>query len=250
MTQEWLRFCRLLGPVNYLSYQLQKRRGRNPVHLQLAGNSQGGLYMRDNHSDAFIFSQVFLNRDYGFVQYPRDVSVVVDAGANVGYASRYFLSRFPGCRVIAIEPDHENAEMIRKNVAALAAQVVVEEAALWHESRRMNLVRESREGVHFSGSACAFFVEEGTASEGDVQAVSLPQLMQKHRLSRIDVLKIDIEGAEAAIFRHPISEWIGQVGILIIEIHQGCHATVHRALEPYAKRHETKGELTVFYLKS
>ena len=45
-----------------------------------------------------------------------DIRLVVDCGANVGYASAYFLSHFPQARVIAVEPDDQKFEALRRNL--------------------------------------------------------------------------------------------------------------------------------------
>ncbi len=41
--------------------------------------------------------------------------LIIDAGANVGFASLWFLQRFPNTEIIAIEPESSNCEMLKKN---------------------------------------------------------------------------------------------------------------------------------------
>jgi hypothetical protein len=53
---------------------------------------------------------------------------------------------------------------------------------------------------------------------------------------RIDILKLDIEGAELEIFSGPC-EWLSKVAILLIELHDrvapGCSLTFYSALARY-----------------
>jgi len=52
-----------------------------------------------------------------------NADLIIDAGANVGYSSVYFLSNFPNCRVIAIEPDGDNFASLQKNLAPMASEL-------------------------------------------------------------------------------------------------------------------------------
>jgi Methyltransferase FkbM domain len=64
----------------------------------------------------------------------------------------------------------------------------------------------------------------------------------------VDLLKIDIEGAEVEVFADPIL-WIDRVGIIAIELHdwlrQGCDSRVNRATKDFNLR-ERNGETTYF----
>lgn len=43
---------------------------------------------------------------------------MVDIGANIGFTSVYFARRFGARTVVAIEPDPDNAWLLRKNLAS------------------------------------------------------------------------------------------------------------------------------------
>jgi FkbM family methyltransferase len=43
--------------------------------------------------------------------------LIVDCGANVGYSSAYFLSKFPTSTVIAAEPDSGNFDLLLQNLS-------------------------------------------------------------------------------------------------------------------------------------
>ena len=46
-------------------------------------------------------------------------SVIIDAGANIGLASIWFASKFPEARILAIEPEKSNYELLVRNVEPL-----------------------------------------------------------------------------------------------------------------------------------
>jgi hypothetical protein len=69
-----------------------------------------------------------------------------------------------------------------------------------------------------------------------IPAVTINDVLAKIDLSRIDVLKVDIEGAEEEVFRS--SElWIDRVDAIIIELHDrhtpGCSGALFRATEDF-----------------
>ena len=63
-----------------------------------------------------------------------------------------------------------------------------------------------------------------------VKAMTLGKIIADYQLSKIDILKIDIEGAEKEVFEDT-SSWIGKVGALIIELHEhvksGCNRSFY-----------------------
>jgi hypothetical protein len=48
----------------------------------------------------------------------------------------------------------------------------------------------------------------------------MPSLMQRYGLKRIDLLKIDIEGAEAELFGDTCESWIDRVVTIVMELHE------------------------------
>lgn len=70
--------------------------------------------VRNQTSDVEIFEQIFIRQEYNFtVNKPPEV--IVDAGANVGFASIYFASKYPNSKIIAIEPEESNFRLLKKN---------------------------------------------------------------------------------------------------------------------------------------
>lgn len=67
-----------------------------------------------------------------------------------------------------------------------------------------------------------------------VEGMTVDKFMADYRLSRIDILKVDIEGAEREVF-NDTSAWIGRVNSVIIELHErmkvGCNRSFYRGSE-------------------
>jgi FkbM family methyltransferase len=202
-----------------------------PVHLRL------------RTTDTSVFEEVVLNSEYE-LPLTKDPKFIVDAGANIGLTSVYFASRYPGATVVAIEPEPSNYRLLCRNASGYP-NIVPLCAALWYEKTRLSLfdagtgnwgfqIRDSGPGAGESGS--------------DVQAITVASLMRDHGFDHIDVLKVDIEGAEKEVFEH-CADWIDSVGVLMVELHDrlkpGCSEVVHTATARFPQRWQ-RGE-TLFF---
>jgi FkbM family methyltransferase len=238
--------------MGYGNYLWQKISKADPIRLSGHSTTPHAILVRPNTSDLNIFWQVFINKEYGFVKYPEPstVKTILDCGANIGYTSFYFLQKFPEARVIAIEPDSSNLKMAQENTKPYTKRIQFLQKGIWSHKSQLRIVREAVKGVPFSGTHCAFQVRECLPGEEvEVEAVSIPDIIEQYNLVEIDILKIDIENSEKIVFTADISSWIHKVKIIVIEIHPGCEETVHKALDPLSKLIYTEGELTVFDLR-
>jgi FkbM family methyltransferase len=155
---------------------------------------------------------------------PTEPKLIVDLGANAGYASVFFALRYPSARVVAVEPVPDNAKLVRKNVSRIG-RVDVVEAAAWPRTVRLTLVDP---GKGYWGMRVA----EDPA--GAIAVVTVPDLLERAGADRIDILKVDIEGAEEQLFSENTG-WLERVGLLVVELHDrfvpGCRAALDGALE-------------------
>ena len=179
--------------------------------------------LRVPSTDVLTYEGVFFHRAYDF-QPACQPDVIVDAGANIGLASIYFANRFPRARIIAIEPEESNYRLLEKNVAPYG-NIQPIRAALWNEGGMLDLVDP---GLGHNGFMTVP-IDHGEESVGtvcdQVQAITIQEILENFRIDKIDILKIDIEGAEKEVFQDT-SAWIGKVGAIIIELHErmklGC----------------------------
>ena len=77
--------------------------------------------------DMSTVNEVFCRRDYDA---PRDLKVAVDVGSNIGISALYFLTRNPGARVYAFEPDPKNIERLRHNLRDFEDRYELDESAV------------------------------------------------------------------------------------------------------------------------
>jgi FkbM family methyltransferase len=198
------------------------------------------LYYREGTSDPFVIEQVFGRREYECVANERAVRTIVDCGANVGYTARYLLNRYPAARLVAVEPDPGNLAMCRKNLAPYGDRVMVLAAAVCGESGPMTMDR--------AGSEWAFVARPAKPGErAEFDGLTVADVMAKAGFETVDILKMDVEGAEERIFAADSGGWLPRVKNLVIELHgEACERAVAGALAGYEYESSVSGELSVF----
>jgi len=182
--------------------------------------SQHPVWLRPNSTDVMTMREIFIDRDYEF-QMSSPVRVIVDAGANIGLATLYFAQKFPNAKIIAIEPEAGNFSLLKNNTENYP-NVITLKAALWCTSGHISLQDPGR-GAH------GFITVSSTGPSCDedklVQSLSMSDLINSHQIECVDLLKIDIEGAEKEIFESS-AEWIDRVSVVVAELHErfkpGC----------------------------
>ena len=168
------------------------------------------IFLRRGTTDVKTFHEIFL-----FAAYKVDLDepkVIVDGGANIGLASVFFSKRYKEALIYAIEPDQSNFSTLCSNLANLP-KVRCIHSALWHRDAFLRI-------KDINDDAWAFTVEECSKDEsGSFAALSIASLMQQHAIERIDLLKLDIEGAERELFSQNVDHWIMRTKYIFIELH-------------------------------
>ena len=85
------------------------------------------INLRLRTTDVSLFDEIILNSEYSF-EPARPPQIIVDAGANIGMTSVFYANKFPGAKIIAIEPEEANFEMLKKNAAHYSNIVPVRES--------------------------------------------------------------------------------------------------------------------------
>lgn len=210
-------------------------------------NSNHKIYLRSNSSDMTVFSQVFHDREYASLLDSSNVTTIIDLGANIGLSSVWFLTHFPNASVLAVEPDEENFEVLKKNIAAFGDRAQAIRAGVWSDETWLKMSeRTYRDGQHWARQVVECNENEPSA----FRAVSLPGLMKRLNASRISILKVDIEGAEAKVFEAASKNWLGQIDTIAIELHEDslfgpCSNIFHAAIAEQGFNVSTCGELTI-----
>ena len=203
------------------------------------------VFLRLKTSDFETYIKVFVQREYELPLKKRP-AVIVDAGANVGFTAVFFANLYPEARVVAVEPEASNFALLKKNVAPYK-NVTAVRAALWRENGVIDLVDP---GIGNYGFQTKEIPGAGESKRDVVPSLTVDSLMAQHGIPYIDLLKVDIEGAEKEVFENA-SAWIDKIGVLAIELHDrfkiGCNRSFYLATRNFDREHH-KGE-NVFMLR-
>lgn len=138
---------------------------------------------------------------------------IIDGGANIGVSVLYFKSVYPQARVVAFEPDEEAFAVLQKNV----------------ESRGYRDVKLVRSALAASETNAGFMSEgsyAGRIARGDDQSTTnVPTTRLRPYLeSHVDLLKINIEGAETEVLID-CADLLRNVDRIVLEYHSFAHET-------------------------
>jgi FkbM family methyltransferase len=189
-----------------------------------------------------VIRQVFAYGEYDCISQERDVSLILDCGANIGAASFYLLHRYPQAHVIAVEPDAGNFEICRRNLSPFADRITLVNAAVWPTSVPMRI----QHGPYGGGEWALQVRPVGPGESQDVVATTIPELLGPDPERCADILKIDVEGAELELFRTEYDGWLRRTRNLAIELHgAACERAFFRAMASFRWRLQRSGELTI-----
>jgi len=242
------RFTPALGWPAYLTLSLPPLFGplaKSPLRRIRLRGFDYPFYYREGTSDPQVILQVFANGEYDCVAREPGVRFLVDCGANIGSASFYLLHKYPNARAVVVEPDAGNMAVCKKNLAPFRDRVQFVQAGVWSESAPMVVER----GTYRDGEAWSFQVRIAKPGERpDFRAVTIVDLLEASGFPQIDLLKVDIEAAEAEVFRTGTDAWLAKVRTLAIELHgPECEAAVAKAFEPFrCSSVRNDGELTIY----
>lgn len=157
-----------------------------------AKNLQHKFFIRPLSSDISALSQIFIGDEFGSmpIETPH---YCLDLGANIGCTSIYFLNRWPDSRVIAVEADPVNFQLLVKNlrpygnralpvlgaVSDFNGHVSIERSPLGHWASQITSVIDSNQPI--------------------IPAFTLDRILAWCPPASVDLIKMDIEGAETRV---------------------------------------------------
>jgi FkbM family methyltransferase len=171
--------------------------------------------LREASSDQSIMREVLMGEVYGnLTSYLGDCRTIIDLGANIGLASLHLSVMFPKARILAVEPEPGNFEMLNRNLGTLISKGRCQtlQAAIWNVDQPVNI--KAHEGNFDWG----FTAVPSAGKPGDVPGLSMNSILDRSGFDTVDLLKVDVEGAELQMFQGDLS-WLPRVRAIAIEFH-------------------------------
>jgi FkbM family methyltransferase len=153
-------------------------------------------------------------------------SVVVDLGANQGDFSTQMINRF-GCTVYAVEPVEEIYGQIPKSPSLTAYR-----AAMGGADGTANIFIYGGLGSSIMGN----FASQVSDHQETVEQLSLATLFARGGIERVDLMKVDIEGAEVQMFASASDEHLSSIVQLTVEFHDFIYSELTASVEAIKRR--------------
>ncbi|KAK5527628.1 hypothetical protein LTR23_011238, partial [Exophiala sp. CCFEE 6169] len=213
-------------------------------HATCALPGLGDIFHLNATETRFLYDEIFGGD--GYLRHGvrlADGDCVFDVGANIGMFSLFAASRCAGLRVFAFEPVPQVCEVLRLNLSLMAVDAVVHHCGLSDASGEAefifyphnSLVSSSVLDVAATREVVASYLR--SAGEGDGpeynqlldermrgERIRLPlrtvsDIIRQHDVSRIDLLKIDVEGAEWQVLSGIESGHWARIRQIVVEVH-------------------------------
>ena len=168
----------------------------------------------DNNLDYKVVNETWLENVYRIHQYHfSGDKVFIDIGANVGSVS-IFVDSFnklfeDKIKVYAVEPEPNNIDLLNYNILNNPTETItVVNNAIWHKE---GPVAVSNKGGNSS------IVHEIDGDFSYIEAITIEQLLDRYDIKEVDVMKIDIEGAEFDLIINTPLEILAKIKYLTLE---------------------------------
>lgn len=162
----------------------------------------------DSASFQFIYNEIFNNNIYNFISKSKN-PFIIDAGANIGLSVIYFKKLYPNSEIIAFEPDENVFTTLEYNINSLQINnVTLVKKALWNEVTELRFYSEGADGGRL-------------ANEGENnQIIKINTTLLSDYINNriVDLLKIDIEGAELFVLQEA-RRYLKNVNNIFVEYH-------------------------------
>lgn len=181
------------------------REWRNRVReVRLRGEIK--IRYRLNKGDLHSIREIWFQHAY-WLPFNVASGVLLDLGANIGMTSVWLAKRFGFTRVIAVEPDPDNAVLLAWNLKLNGITHEVVEAAVG--------AKDGTSRFEFSEiSNLGRLSETGSL----VPVISVDTIISKFGLTNVSLMKVDIEGGEEQLFNGDAG-WPARTRAIIIEFH-------------------------------
>ncbi|MDQ6778275.1 MAG: FkbM family methyltransferase [Actinomycetota bacterium] len=180
---------------------------------------RSGQSILARRADAIVLYEHFGLDVYGVPPAARPVRTVLDLGANVGYATLALRRRYPDAHFVCVEPDAETRRLLTANLELNGIDATILSVAVVGTPGQYAI-----KPSHFPAS------NQVTAHQnGDIEGITLEALLDRAGLDQVDLMKIDIEGAERGVFEHAAG-WCKRVHALVVELHDRFEPSQAEAL--------------------
>lgn len=210
----FIKFLKTLFRSRSLDFALRSDRPRSLHEVRTLCRKGVLIHYRPGGSDVENIVKKLLKRESEYWLPPQfEPRSILDLGANIGIASIDFALRYPQASILAIEPVAANFQLLLKNISR------------FQNIRALNLaVGKHDERATLRGAGQSFRTQPVSASSKvskreETTVRDLNALLEELGITRIDLIKIDVEGAEYDVLTSLHPDLLRRVQWIVGELH-------------------------------
>ncbi|MEO8353312.1 MAG: FkbM family methyltransferase [Chthoniobacteraceae bacterium] len=192
-------------------------RGEPLAKLRWRGHD---VFYRPATSDPLAIYQVLIRRR-GKAEYylppALEPQVILDIGSNIGASILFFRKQFPAARIYGFEPHPETFRVLKKNVGSLPSVEIFNYGLS---------AADAKISVPFDGADFSRFMSKDETADwsGPLSPIACEvkhagDVMKNLGLTRVDLIKIDCEGAEYEVLSSLPREMLSACKWIVGEMH-------------------------------
>jgi FkbM family methyltransferase len=194
--------------------KLRKSRSGALVEFRVSGRVCPVLRAKTHDIDIFEYNFLLGNK----VKLRIEPRFIVDAGAHIGCSALFLASSFPRANIIAIEANPRNYQLLVRNTRD-CRRIRAINAAVWNRREPVVIANEQDD-------PWGYRIKPAEGQFTTIDGLTISAIMSQCGLKEIDLLKLDIEGAEKEIFDAADLDWMHRTHAIMIELHDwfrpGC----------------------------
>jgi FkbM family methyltransferase len=192
------------------------------------------IVYRPATSDPLAIYQVLLRRgskaEY-YLPFVLEPKVILDIGSNIGTSILFFHEKFPAAKIYGFEPHPETFRILQANVASIPS-VEVFNYALGATNEKMSVMFDGADFSRFMAK-----IEDadwcGPVASTNCQIMNAREVMKTLGLTKVDLIKIDCEGAEYDILSALPEEMLRECKWIVGEMHDASAFKLLTLLAPH-----------------
>jgi FkbM family methyltransferase len=207
---------RLIHKVKCLANNQYNKAAKENLRLRsLPRYTKGHTYFNElelHFTDiaSFSYSQIEIFKDeiYAFPSSTKSQKII-DCGANIGLSTLFFALKYPTAKIISFEAEPSTFQTLKLNIDQLKnTNIELIQKAAWTSESKLLFYPDGADGGNLLQSKLT------NPNSIEIDAIDLRSYLQEP----IDMLKIDIEGAEKTVIPH-CKDLLPNVQNLFIEYH-------------------------------
>jgi len=217
------------------------------IRFKLSGSPREGIQLKgvrhplsisNTGPDLTTLFQIFFAEEYK-IPFDTEVNVIIDCGANVGLSAIYYANKYPNAMILALEPDANNFQYLIKNTTHYP-NIRCLNKAVWSHQKSIQLIDIG------TGNWSLQSREADQNMPNAIEALGISDLVEQYEIKGIDILKIDIEGAEKQLFSVNYNHWLRMTKVIAIELHPNIDEkipeTFNNAIQDFPCKKYFQGE--------